>query len=153
MDEFIQWPTEASLTSAFHSSGGSFDGSGGESAADHWSQTEDCRVPLKSGKGIVLGLVGPIMKVLGVLWTITSKEGYNTGQISEEDCHLEHLMSKLSLWNQQCSSFFPSSFLACSLEQFLLTSKNTSTTLSTVWQEQVTVKKTWIMAVSLYSNA
>lgn len=35
MDEFIQWPTEASLTSAFHSPGGSFDGSGGESAADH----------------------------------------------------------------------------------------------------------------------
>lgn len=96
--------------------------------------------------------IGPVVKVLGVSRTITIKVRVTTlAKFLKRGYSLEHLMRTFTL-NKQYSYFPPSSFLACSLWQFLLTSENTATTLSTVWQQQVTVKRTWIMAVFTYSN-
>lgn len=96
--------------------------------------------------------IGPVVKVLGVSWTIAIKVRVTTlAKFLKRGHSLEHLMRTFTL-NKQDSYFPPSSFLACSLGQFLLTSENTATTLSTVWQQQVIVKRTWIMAVFTYFN-
>lgn len=74
------------------------------------------------------------MKVLGVSQgtTITVRET-TLARFLQRGCSLEHLMGAFTL-SKQHGYFFPSSFLACSLERFLLTSENALTTLLKVWQ-------------------